>query len=215
MIKITNENNNFIIKGTLDLGYVGTYTNDDLVKEIKIEYTYDEILDDLNNRTVDNNSWHFLNQNLKDNTIESISTAIELFFNEQENEIKKNPSIINNQLIGCLWNDLIDYDIEFWNIEEITSKELLQSNVDFTYNVDSFHEALINQKNGISLEESFKLEFPMFDYNTLFSNLVNKVLCLSGSSMVFQFDDCYDEQIFSYAYAEILIDFQFDDWNNF
>lgn len=230
MIEIKYKNGEFLAKGTFSIGIAGIYENKNFGKgNITIDIELDDILDALQ----EEESFEFkpLRPYLKDKGEEgaAIAKGLEDYYNQKEEEIKKNVKQINDCILYHMFADLEACGYPFWEIEEA----ILPGSLD-GYNMNNLTEEIYNAQQSIGswgfeafykqpnngtiekpdIEGRLRQKYPMFDFDGLYASMEQDCLYLSGRFMSFQFSDGWGEQLLCAAYDEFDENFTSTDWHN-
>lgn len=221
MIKVKHKNGEFLIKGSIDLGYIGLYENKDFLGK------------DSDNRQISMSGY---TKKYEDGeTANEVAKEIEEYFNNQEKKAIEHQAHLNNLLVFYLFYDLYEVQYPFWEHEDLVIKafmpegededelgELIYTGKDKVFEIFgnySCAEALAEDGSPMehpNMVELFKKALPMFDLDEFTSTIVPTYLSLDLGTKVmsFQCDDGYDDDIFCGAYAEITDNLGFEDWHN-
>ena len=213
-ISITLEDGEINIQGTINLGYIGTYTDD----EIEINDTLEEIRE-----------WDIVQDNLdEDCTDEELIAFLNKYFNEFADKITRNIDNINGTFLLQVLTDMDCSEIDFMVIDELFLEDKLpygnEEDIAELYNfardglrslipyLESPNDGCIPKGHIEALLRSF---FPAFDFDCFIANIVPEVVTLDDGSIAFQCSDAFDEAILCGAYAELDEELCFTDWHNF
>lgn len=213
-LEITLEDGELKISGSLTLGYIGTYTDD----EIEINDTLEEIRE-----------WDIVQDNLDgDCTDEELIAFLNKYFNEFADKITRNIDNINGTFLLQVLTDMDCNEIDFMVIDELFLEDKLpygnEEDIAELYNfardgmrslvpyLESPNDGCIPKGHIEALLRSF---FPAFDFDCFIKNIVPEVLTLCDGSIAFQCSDAFDEAILCGAYAELDEELSFKDWHNF
>ena len=213
-LTITLEDGEINIQGTINLGYIGTYTDD----EIEINDTLEEIRE-----------WEIVQEHLdEDCTDEELIAFLNKYFNEFADKITHNIDNINGTFLLQTFTDMECNEINFMEIEELFLEDKLpygnEEDIAELYNfahdglrslipyLESPNDGCIPKGHIEALLRSF---FPAFDFDCFIANIVPEVLTLDDGSIAFQCSDAFDEAILCGAYAELDEELCFTDWHNF
>jgi len=213
-LEITLEDGEIKISGSLNLGYIGTYTDD----EIEIDDTLEEIRE-----------WDIVQDNLdEDCTDEELIAFLNKYFNEFADKITRNIDNINGTFLLQTFTDMECNEIDFMEIEELFLEDKLpygnEEDIAELYNfardgmrslvpyLESPNDGCIPKGHIEALLRSF---FPAFDFDCFIANIVPEVVTLCDGSIAFQCSDAFDEAILCGAYAELDEELSFKDWHNF
>ena len=213
-ISITVEDGEIKISGKMNLGYIGTFTDE----EIEIDDTLEEIRE-----------WDIVQDNLdEDCTDEELIAFLNRYFNEFADKITRNIDNINGTFLLQTLTDMECNEIDFMVIDELFLEDKLpygnEEDIAELYNfardgmrslvpyLESPNDGCIPKGHIEALLRSF---FPAFDFDCFIKNIVPEVLSLCDGSIAFQCSDAFDEAILCGAYAELDEELSFKDWHNF
>lgn len=213
-ISITLEDGEIKISGKMNLGYIGTFTDE----EIEIDDTLDEIRE-----------WDIVQDNLdEDCTDEELIAFLNKYFNDFAEKVTRNIDNINGTFLLQTLTDMECNEIDFMEIEELFLEDKLpygnEEDIAELYNfardglrslvpyLESPNDGCIPKGHIEALLRSF---FPAFDFDCFIANIVPEVLTLCDGSIAFQCSDAFDEAILCGAYAELDEELSFKDWHNF
>ena len=213
-LTITLEDGEINIQGTINLGYIGTFTDD----EIEINDTLEEIRE-----------WEIVQDNLdEDCSEEELIAFLNRYFNEFADKITRNIDNINGTFLLQTLTDMECYEIDFMVIDELFLEDKLpygnEEDIAELYNfardgmrslvpyLESPNDGCIPKGHIEALLRSF---FPAFDFDCFIANIVPEVVTLCDGSIAFQCSDAFDEAILCGAYAELDEELCFTDWHNF
>ena len=213
-LEITLEDGGIKISGKMNLGYIGTYTDD----EIEINDTLEEIRE-----------WEIVQEHLdEDCTDEELIAFLNKYFNAFADKITSNIDNINGTFLLQTLTDMECNEIDFMEIEELFLEDKLpygnEEDIAELYNfahdglrslipyLESPNDGCIPKGHIEALLRSF---FPAFDFDCFIANIVPEVVTLCDGSIAFQCSDAFDEAILCGAYAELDEELSFKDWHNF
>ena len=202
------------VSGKMNLGYIGTFTDD----EIEINDTLEEIRE-----------WDIVQDNLdEDCTDEELIAFLNKYFNEFADKITRNIDNINGTFLLQTLTDMDCNEIDFMEIEELFLEDKLpygnEEDIAELYNfardgmrslvpyLESPNDGCIPKGHIEALLRSF---FPAFDFDCFIANIVPEVVTLDDGSIAFQCSDDFDCAILCGAYAELDEELCFTDWHNF
>ena len=213
-ISITVEDGEIKISGKMNLGYIGTYTDD----EIEINDTLEEIRE-----------WEIVQEHLEEDcTDEELIAFLNKYFNEFADKITRNIDNINGTFLLQTLTDMECNEIDFMEIEELFLEDKLpygnEEDIAELYNfardgMRSLVPYLESPNDGCipkgHIEAVLRSFFPAFDFDCFIKNIVPEVLTLCDGSIAFQCSDEFDCAILCGAYAELDEELCFTDWHNF
>ena len=202
------------VSGKMNLGYIGTFKDD----EIEINDTLEEIRE-----------WDIVQDNLdEDCTDEELIAFLNRYFNEFADKITRNIDNINGTFLLQTLTDMECNEIDFMEIEELFLEDKLpygnEEDIAELYNfardgmrslipyLESPNDGCIPKGHIEALLRSF---FPAFNFDCFIKNIVPEVLTLCDGSIAFQCSDDFDCAILCGAYAELDEELCFTDWHNF
>ena len=230
MVEIKVVNGEFLIRGSFDLGYAGTYTNEEFSnKRIQILDDYEEVLEDC---TQGHYSWHVINPYLEGKELneENVAKAISEYYNEVERRVLKCIKQINDNFLIKVFDDMVGCGNEFWDVPNASIKELMPSCQEEAYGeviyqphwkeIDALSKEYYRTPNNNSLEKSdvekrLRKSFPMFNMDGFIKGIRPEILCFNGETFSFQCSDSWGKEILCAAYDELDEEFVFTDWHNF
>lgn len=213
-LEITLEDGEIVVSGSLDLGYIGIFEDE----QIELDDTLEEIRE-----------WDIVTENLdEDCTDEEIIEFLNQYFNSFADRITQNIININNTFLLYVFDDMINTEFDFREIDElyIEEKNFYSSEMDISeiYKVSGqalsplavyFESPNDGRVPKGHLEAVFRGCFPMFDLDCFIENIEPECIGLSDGSISFQCSDGFDNVILCGAYAELDEDLSFSDWHNF
>ena len=213
-LEITLEDGEIVVSGSLNLGYIGVFEDE----QIELDDTLEEIRE-----------WDIVTENLdEDCTDEEIIEFLNQYFNSFADRITQNIININNTFLLYVFDDMINTEFDFREIDElyIEEKNFYSSEMDISEIYKASGQALSSLAPYFEmpndgrvpkghLEAVFRGCFPMFDLDCLIENIEPECIGLSDGSISFQCSDGFDNVILCGAYAELDEDLSFSDWHNF
>lgn len=213
-LEITLEDGEIKISGSLNLGYIGTYTD----SQIELDDTLDEIRE-----------WDIVQDNLdEDCSEEELIAFLNRYFNDFAEKITRNIDNINGTFLLQVLTDMECYEIDFMVIDELFLEDKLpygnEEDIAELYNfardgmrslipyLESPNDGCIPKRH---LETILRGFYPAFDFDCFIANIVPEVVTLCDGSIAFQCSDAFDEAILCGAYAELDEELSFKDWHNF
>ncbi len=213
-ISITLEDGEINIQGTINLGYIGTYTD----SQIELDDTLEEIRE-----------WDIVTENLdEDCTDEEIIEFLNQYFNSFLDRITQNIDNINNTFLLYVFDDMRNMETDFREIDElyIEEKNYFSSEMDISEIYERTSPMLVTyapyfempndgRVSKADVETVLRACFPMFDLDCFIGNIEPECIGLGDGSISFQCSDGFDNVILCGAYAELDEDLSFSDWHNF
>ncbi len=213
-LEITLEDGEIVVSGSLNLGYIGIFEDE----QIELDDTLEEIRE-----------WDIVTENLdEDCTDEEIIEFLNQYFNSFADRITQNIDNINGTFLLYVFDDMINMETDFREIEElyIEEKNYFASEMDISEIYKASGQALSSLAPYFEtpndgrvpkghLEAVFRACFPMFDLDCFIENIEPECIGLSDGEISFQCSDSFDELILCGAYAVIDEDLSFSDWHNF
>lgn len=213
-LEITLEDGEIVVSGSLNLGYIGVFEDE----QIELDDTIEEIRE-----------WDIVTENLdEDCTDEEIIEFLNQYFNSFADRITQNIDNINGTFLLYVFDDMINMETDFMEIDElyIEEKNFYSSEMDISEIYKASGQALsplapyFETPNDGSvpkghIETVLRACFPMFDLDCFIGNIEPECIGLSDGEISFQCSDSFDELILCGAYAVIDEDLSFSDWHNF
>ncbi len=213
-IIISVEDGELVVTGSLNLGYIGTFTDE----EIEINDTLEEIRE-----------WDIVEDNLdEDCTDEELVQFLNKYFNDFAEKIERNIDNINNTFLLYVFDDMINTEMDFTEIDELYIKEknIYSSEMDISGIYKTAGQALSplvvyfeSPNDGRvpkgHIETVLRACFPMFDLDCFISNIVPECIGLDDGEISFQCSDNFDDAILCGAYAVIDEELSLSDWHNY
>lgn len=213
-LEIALEDGEIVVSGSLDLGYIGIFEGE----QIELDDTLEEIRE-----------WDIVTENLdEDCTDEEIVEFLNQYFNSFADRITKNIDNINGTFLLYVFDDMINMETDFREIEElyIEEKNYFASEMDISEIYKTSGQALSPLAPYFEMpndgrvpkghiETVLRACFPMFDLDCFIGNIEPECIGLSDGEISFQCSDSFDELILCGAYAVIDEDLSFSDWHNF
>lgn len=222
-----------IIKGIVDLGYMGVYNTENISVEFD-EDSLECVLEADEDDNYDIEKYIPLKPYLSENmSNDEIAKGLTAFYNTRISDIKKHQTALNQTFLAYILDDLRSCEYPLWkNCKNYIIKDKMpkcnkKDLNDVFYNSEScsaierlYKELEEKANNGdidnsTSAEDIFKRFFPMFDLKKFLADINGKYLSLDMSDISFQ---CSGEgqalQIACGAYAVITINNSFNDWHN-
>lgn len=222
-----------IVKGVVDLGYMGIYTIDNMSVDFD-NNTLEAIFKADENDNYDAETYLPLKPYLReDMTKDEIAKGLTSFYNARIADIKKHQTALNqtflayilDDLSGCgfpLWEECTDYIIKD-KMPECDEDDLC----DVFYSdeavsaIDNLFGKLYEKSNNGDVdsktpaEDIFNKYFPMFDLHDFLIDIDGEYLNFSNANISFQCSgDGQAVEIACGAYAQITINNSFYDWHN-
>jgi hypothetical protein len=187
-LEITLEDGEIVVSGSLDLGYIGIFEDE----QIELDDTLEEIRE-----------WDIVTENLdEDCTDEEIIEFLNQYFNSFADRITQNIININNTFLLYVFDDMINTEFDFREIDElyIEEKNFYSSEMDISEIYKASGQALSSLAPYFEtpndgrvpkghLEAVFRGCFPMFDLDCLIENIEPECIGLSDGEISFQCSD--------------------------
>lgn len=213
MLEIKVMNGELKINGTFDLGYMGTYKDN----QISVYCNLQKIRE-----------WDIITSKLDaaNCSDDEIANYLTEYFNEFEKLIHQNKKQVNDNFLLKVILDMEACGNPFWEIEEITVKDALppqpdedvyEPNWDATAELSDEYEGSPNDGTvkKTDVEATLKSLFPMLNWDKLIASIVPEYLGLQDGGISFQCSDGFGEQLLCGAYDELDEQLTFTDWHNF
>ncbi len=210
-IKISVNDGRLVVKGTLNLGYIGTYTDGDMSI----------------NRGIDSvRRWKIVKNNLSEGcTDEEIAAFLSRYYSDFAEKIERNIDNINGTFLLHVFSGMVDCGLDFWEIEEVYLEDKdpygdtdeIYDAVDDKLNelwehLETPNDGSVNKPN---IEQKLRELFPMFDFDTFFENIIPESVGLDDGEISFQCSDDFGEEILCGAYDVLDEKLCFTDWHNY
>ena len=215
MIKIYLEDDELKVSGSIDLGYIGVFEDEEI-----------EILDSLE----EIREWDIVEENLDpDCTDDELIAFLNKYFNDFAERISKNIENINGTFLLHTFTDMDSCESNFMIIDELFIEENLrygnEEDIAEIYNpvrdgLNSLSPYLEAPNDGSvpkdHLESLLRSYYPMFNFDCFLGNIEPETIGLDDGEINFQCSDDFDCAILCGAYAVINgADLSFSDWHNF
>lgn len=227
MIKILpGENDEFIFKGTMDLGILGEFKDD----MVEIQFNKDDLNDEYAFIVREYKPLKkYVNKNMSN---EEIAEGLTKFYIDKQKDIKKHINEITERYLIRVIGDIVDTAFEFWEEEEGYSqfiipekmpkcpKEELHSEIHTSESSREFSRLFTDEEGyhvgEMTVKEYLNKHFPMIDFDKFISAIYPEYIVFEGDCFSLQCssNDC-DYGIVCSACAEYLNDYTIEDWHNF
>ena len=215
MIKIKFVDENLVVSGEFNFGYMGIYKDE----QISIYGDIDEIRE-----------WDIVESHFdSDFTDDELAEYLTEYFNNFEAKIQANIKQVNNNfLINIYEYSMEGIGCEFWKEPSITNAEYLPENMDGfdpytfyeeTWKIMGEYEDTPNdgsiQKTDV--EKFIREKMPLFNLDAFLAGIVPEIMSLDDGRVAFQCSDSIDRkhEILCSAYDELNENLTFCDWHNF
>lgn len=194
MIKLTEKNNRGTLSGSLNMGYMGVFS-DELIE------LDDDYRDDIEARVI---------------SLEEVQNTV----NALEKNIQKHINNINNVFLLNAMDDMIDSGYEYWNVEGFGSEPLEEEWNNFTEQIGKWHYEYFDAANDGSqgiipdVEKFIRESLPSFDLDFMLRHIKPECLFITPDSFAVQFTSDFEGGLFVSAYTEIMDDLSLTDWTN-
>lgn len=214
MIKIKFVDDNVVVSGEFNFGYMGIYKDE----QIEIYGDISEIRE-----------WDIVEEHFdSDFTDEQLADFLTEYFNAFEAKIQANIKQINDNFLLDAYEWAEGTGNEFWEVPEITNNEYLPEDMtDFdpytfyeeTWKIMDEYE---NKPNDGSIQKTdvekfIREKLPLFNLDAFLAGIVPECMSFSDGSVTFQCSDSIDfeHKILYSAYDELDENLVFCDWHNF
>lgn len=214
MIKIKFVDDNVVVSGEFNFGYMGIYKDE----QIEIYGDISEIRE-----------WDIVEEHFdSDFTDEQLADFLTEYFNAFEAKIQANIKQINDNFLLDAYEWAEGTGNEFWEVPEITNNEYLPEDMtDFdpytfyeeTWKIMDEYE---NKPNDGSIQKTdvekfIREKLPLFNLDAFLAGIVPECMSFSDGSVTFQCSDSIDfeHKILCSAYDELDENLVFCDWHNF
>lgn len=222
-----------VIKGVVDLGYMGVYSTDGIDIDFD-ENSLAEVFEEEKDTDYYKETYLPLKPYLReDMTKDEIAKGLTAFYNARIADIQKHQTALNQVFLAYILDDLNGCGFPLWEdcTDYIIQDKMPECDEDDLYDVfysDEASDAIeelyykLEEKanngevdNSSPAEDIFRKYFPMFDLDKFLADIYGEYLHLSNANISFQ---CSGEgqalDIACAAYAEITINNSFYDWHN-
>lgn len=214
MIKIKFVDDNVVVSGEFNFGYMGIYKDEQI-----------EIYGD----TSEIREWDIVEEHFdSDFTDEQLADFLTEYFNAFEAKIQANIKQVNDNFLLDAYEWAEGTANEFWEVPEITNNEYLPEDMtDFdpytfyeeTWKIMDEYE---NKPNDGSIQKTdvekfIREKLPLFNLDAFLAGIVPECMSFSDGSVTFQCSDSIDfeHKILCSAYDELDENLVFCDWHNF
>lgn len=231
-VRYDKETDGFQVKGTVNLGIVGTFENKEYDEDnIEIRETLEDFLGMIDYEECPElmgELYYQLKDGLRDG--DSVATILQDYYNGKMQELNKNIKQFNDLIWSQMFDWFLAVGFEFWEDDRMIAPQYRgrdwSEEVEHVY-TEKQHEIYemlraYNWKipnNGTvkkpDIEKKMREYLYMFNFDGLIENIKGKYLRLYYDLIEFSFDDEWEQSIFSSAYASLGGDFSLREWNNF
>lgn len=214
MIKIQFVDDNAVVSGDFNFGYMGIYKDE----QIEIYGDIDEIRE-----------WDIVEEHFDgDFTDEQLADFLTEYFNAFEAKIQANIKQVNDNFLIDAYEWAEGTGQTFWEVPEITNAEYLPENTDGfdpytfceeTWKIIDEYEDTPNDGSikKTDVEKFIREKLPLFNLDAFLGGIVPECMSLDDGSVSFQCSDSIDfkHKILCGAYNELDENLTFCDWHNF
>lgn len=215
MITIKFVDENAVISGEFDLGYMGVYKNE----QIEIIDNSSEIRD-----------WDIVESHFDSEfTDDELADFLTEYFNAFETKIQANIKQVNDNFLIKMYLHIESTSFEFWNAPEITNAEYLPENTknfdpytfcEESWKIEEEYEDTPNDSSmqKTDVEKFLREKMPLLNLDALLAGIVPESLGLSDGRVSFQCSDSIEDfsnKILCSAYDDLDENLTFCDWHNF
>lgn len=231
-VRYDQEKDEFQVKGTVNLGIIGTFENKEYGEgNIHIENALWEFVNEADynqspNLTV--NLYYRLKDGARDG--DSVAMILQDYYNEKLQELSKNIKQFNDLIWSQMFYGFFAIGFPFWEDERALAPQYRGR--DWSEEVEYLYTAKQNEicailkeyikespNNGTlqkpNVEKEMREYFYMFNFDGLIENINRKYLGFYYDLIEFEFEDKWDQSIFSSACATLRGDFSLREWVNF
>lgn len=240
MVSVIYKDNQFLVKGTFDMGIAGVFENkeymgynEDDIPLISIEDSLEDLREDLEGDYY----WiEPLKPYLEDMPGDGASVAkiLETYINDMEETARKNIKQINNYFWYQLLSNWMDCEMPFWEYKDLVLQEYrdkyteedygmiyenIYNNEELISKYRALYEEFDEQPNDGSMEKTdvealLRKMFPVFNFDKFIQTIKPDCMVFNGGCMHIQFSD-ETNGFFCGAYEEFDEKFTPSDWHNF
>ena len=213
-IKIFKDKNSIKVSGSINLGYIGTFTD----SQIELDDTLEDIRE-----------WDIVTENLdEDCSDDELIEFLNRYYNDLIEKIEKNIDNINGTFLLYVLTDMDSSEIDFMTIDELFIEDKL-----FYGNEEDIAEVYNTVRDGLNtlsayleapndgtipkghIESVLRSFYPMFDFDCFLANIIPEYINLNDGEISFQCSDNFDNAILCGAYGVIDEELSIQDWHNF
>ncbi|MFI3328878.1 MAG: hypothetical protein R3Y05_00175 [bacterium] len=218
MIEIRYVDDEFVVKGSMSLGFAGVYKNTHFNNGvIELNIDWDEVVDSVDG--VQNNF------DDEESAKKYFAKVLSHFYNLMEKRIEENPTIFNNDFLHMVLHDCEGCYLPLWENSNLVVKKYLkdvdledESMLEKIFYIDGISVILkkyYDSEQTIDLYELIKNDLPCFNIDAFIKSVKPEILSMSERTLSFQCDDNLDEPLLVGAYGDITANTNIDDWDNF
>ncbi|MEE5991745.1 MAG: hypothetical protein V3G42_00740 [Oscillospiraceae bacterium] len=213
MLKVTIENGDFVMKGTFDFGYIGTFRD----SQIEIGDDLEEVRD-----------WEIVTDSLDavNCSDEEIAVFLTNYLNGFEAKIQQNLKQVNDNFLLRVFEDMESCGCEFWECDALIipekmpahpENEIYSPNWDRITRLETAYRDMPNDGSLLKpdVEAQLRKGFPMFNFDRFIKGIIPESVCLTDGYIAFQCSDNFGKLILCAGYDELDEQLTFTDWHNF
>lgn len=231
-VRYDKETDGFQVKGTVNLGILGTMENKEYCEDnIEIRETREDFLEMIDYKAYPSlmgNLYNCLKDKSRDG--ESIALILQDYYNEKLQELNKNMKQFNDMIWSQMFEWFIDLDYPFWEDERAIAPQyrgrdwseeiehLYKEKEDEIYEILQTYKCKIPNNGTVQkpdVEKKMREIFYMFNFDGLVENINIKLVRFYYDLLKFEFEDNWDASIFCSTVCSLNGDFSLKEWNNF
>ena len=211
-IKIISEDNDLKIKGSVDLGYIGKFSD----SQIEIDGSLEDIRE-----------WDIVSDNLdEDCSDEELIAFLNRYFNDFVGKISCNIENINGAFLLHVFMDMDSCECNFTVIDDLFIEDKLfygnEEDIAEIYNpvreglynlspyLETPNDGSIPKGHILSVLKSF---YPMFNFDAFLANIIPECIGLHDGEISFRCSDDFDNAILCGAYGVLDEKLCINDWH--
>ena len=213
-LKIYLEDGKIKVKGTINLGYIGSFKD----SQIELEDSLEDIRE-----------WDIIEEYYNPEcSDDELVSYLNVYFKTLIKKIEENIANINGTFLLQVFTDMDNSELDFMTIDGLFDEgKLLYGNeedIAEVYNpvrqgLNSLSPYLETPNDGSipkgHLESVLRSFYPMFNFDYFLKNIVPEYIGLGDGEISFQCSDNFDCAILCGAYAVLDEELAFSDWHNY
>ena len=213
-LKIYLEDGKIKVKGTVNLGYIGSFKD----SQIELEDSLEDIRE-----------WDIIEEYYNPNcSDDELISYLNVYYKTLIKKIEENIDNINGTFLLQVFTDMDNSELDFMTIDGLFDEgKLLYGNeedIAEVYNpvrqgLNSLSPYLETPNDGSipkgHLESVLRSFYPMFNFDYFLKNIVPEYIGLGDGEISFQCSDNFDCAILCGAYAVLDEELAFSDWHNY
>lgn len=212
-LRIYRADNRLKVSGSIDLGYIGRFLDD----QIRIDHSIEEIRE-----------WNIVKDHFeRDFTDDELIAFLNRYFNAFAAKAEENRENINGDFLLNILDDMDYYETDFMTVDSLFIEDKLfygnEEDIVEIYNtvrdgIESLSAYLGTPNDGSvpkgHIESVLRSFYPMLDFDVLTSNIVAELIGLNDGNISFLCSDNFDNLILHPAGGILDEDLGIRDWYN-